>query len=82
MRLEKGTIKRIHVNRQVLATNKRSGANESAITIQTSKGPIRASHVSVVGNGFMVQAGVNGRKPLSCGARVWLETTAEVFYTP
>lgn len=81
MNIRKGLIKRIHVDRQILARNKKTGTNESAITIQTSKGPIKASHVVIDGGCQFVQAGF-GRRPLSCGARVWIETTSRVSYTP
>jgi hypothetical protein len=86
--LKAGTVKRIHVNRQVIAQNRTSGANEPAVTVQTSKGPHRARRAVVLGHSEMVQAGpviseVDGSlirtiKPLSCGARVWLETRAAV----
>ena len=39
MILKSGTIKRVHVDRRILAQNKRDGTNTPAITIQTSKGP-------------------------------------------
>lgn len=76
--LEPGTIKRIHVNRQVLAKNLKSGRNDPAITVQTSKGPIRASQATIVGTCHVRQAGIGDAKPLKCGARVWVETTGKV----
>ena len=78
--LRAGTIKRIHVNRQILAANLKHGQNKPAITIQTSKGPITAGDVYALGACRFMQAGVNAAKPLSCGARVWVETRGEVEY--
>lgn len=47
-----------------------------AITIQTSKGPIKAHEALVQGWGKMIQ---RDDKPLSCGARIWFETRAAVL---
>ena len=74
--VRKGLIKRIHVNRHILASNKKTGAREAPLTIQTSSGPIRANRVRIVGVSEMVY----GEKPLACGARVWLETKSTVEY--
>ena len=74
--VRKGLIKRIHVNRHILASNAKTGKRVPPLTIQTSRGPIRARRVRVVGVSEMVY----GKKPLSCGARVWLETRSTVEY--
>lgn len=77
MKIRKGLIKRIHVNKHVIAHNVKHGTHEPAITIQTSVGPVRRAYrVSINGPSEMIYSD----KPLSCGARVWLETTAEVDY--
>lgn len=75
-----GTIKRIHVDRRIVAQNRRTGANAPAITIQTSKGPIKARKVCVAGLARFVQADGVAVKPLGCGARIWCETKARVTY--
>jgi hypothetical protein len=80
--LPAGTVKRIHVDRRIVAQNRRlpAGARKAAaITIQTSRGPIKARHVEVRGAGTMIQ---RDDKPLKCGARIWLETRAHVAYLP
>jgi len=77
-----GTIKRIHVDRRVLALNKKLGGNAPAITIQTSKGSIKSQSVEILGVSTFVQAGIAGRRPLSCGAKVWVETKGPVSYVP
>ena len=87
--LKAGTIKRIHVDRHMMTFNRNNPTRQvPAITVQTSKGPYKARKAVVLGHSEMVQAGpvyseVDGSilrtiKPLSCGARVWLETKAAV----
>lgn len=86
--LKAGTVKRIHVDRRVMRANLQDGTNKPALTVQTSKGPMKARRVTVLGYSEMEQAGpeyseVDGRlirtiNPLSCGARAWLRTTAAV----
>jgi len=86
--LKAGTIKRIHVDRRVIAQNRKNNTHEPTITVQTSKGPHKCRRATVLGIGEMVQAGpvysdvdnklVRVVKPLSCGARVWFETDAAV----
>lgn len=71
----KGTIKRIHVDKHVIAFNRKHGSNEPAITVQLSKGSIKAYGVDIKGPSQVIY---RPHKPLSCGARLWIETTAEV----
>lgn len=71
-----GTIKRLHVDRRVIAQNRKNGTNEPAITIQTSRGAIKAWRVNVQGPCTFIQS----TKPLSCGARLWVETRAAVDF--
>lgn len=80
-----GTIKRIHVDKHVIAANRKNGTNLPVFTIQTSRGSIKARDVRA--NGFVrfIQAGdidSRGRfiKPLRCGARAWCETRSEIYY--
>lgn len=72
--LKAGTIKRVHVDRQILARNRKLGTNEPAYTIQTSKGSIKC--LLVKGMFTFDQS----NKPLSCGARMYGETKGEVQY--
>ena len=78
MNLEKGTIKRIHVDRSRLARNIKEGRDDPPINVQTSSGVLKGR--LVVGPGFrVVHAGeARGIKKLSCGARVWIETRSGV----
>lgn len=70
-----GTIKRLHVNKHVIASNRKNGRNEPAITVQTSSGPLRAHKVHVRGPSTFIY---RPEKPLSCGAVLWIETRAAV----
>lgn len=75
--LKAGTIKRIHVNKHVILANLKRGENNPPITIQTSKGPIRARRLVVKGSSETVYS---PHKPLKCGARLWQQTKAAVEY--
>lgn len=75
--LKKGTVKRVHVNRQVIAQNRRDGGNRPALTVQTSKGPVRARRVEIHGHIIFDQ----GAKQLKCGARIYGETRAAIEVT-
>lgn len=74
--LEAGTIKRIHVDKHVLASNRQHDEDRPAWTIQTSGGPIKCRFWQVDGPAV----GRQGSKPLSCGARMYLETRSLVRY--
>jgi hypothetical protein len=73
-----GTIKRIHVNQHVIRQNKKTGAQENVVTIQWRNKSYRVSVVDIHGESSVIYSPM---KPLSCGARVWVETTAEVTAT-
>jgi hypothetical protein len=72
--IRKGLVKRLHVNQQVIRSNRKSGKDLPAVTVQVSSGPIRCKRAVIHGPSVLMQA----TKPLSCGARVWIETRAEV----
>lgn len=72
-----GLIKRIHINKHVIRANLKNNQNNPAVTVQLSTGPLRTNNVEIKGPSHLV----TGDKPLSCGARIWLETTAEVVLT-
>ncbi len=72
--IKAGTIKRLHVNRQIVARNRKTNGSAPALTVQTSKGSFVARRVEIHGESVLVQS----KKPLKCGARVWVETIAEV----
>lgn len=68
----RGPVKRLHVNRHVVAANRKSGRNDPALTVQTSAGSVRTRRVRILGRSELVQS----ERPLKCGARVWVETRA------
>ena len=67
--------KRIHVNQHKIRANKKHGTNEPVITVKTYKSNDYAHEVNILGESKVVYS---PDKPLSCGARVWTETDAEV----
>jgi len=75
VKLKAGTIKRLHVDRRVIASNRKHGRDDPPITVQTSKGPIKTRRAEILGPSTFIY---NPTKPLSCGARLWVETRAEV----
>lgn len=77
MHLAIGTIKRVHVDRRVIAQNRKDGGNRPAMTVQTSRGPVKARRVVIHGTLVFDQRA----KQLSCGARIYGETRAAVDAT-
>ena len=67
--------KRIHINMHKIRANKKHGAKEPVITVKTSKTNTYGHEVEILGESKVVYS---PDKPLSCGARVWIETDAEV----
>jgi len=67
--------RRIHVNQHIIRSNQKKGEREPVLTVKTYKS-----------NDYCHEARIDGPcrviyspdKPLSCGARVWIETDAEV----
>jgi hypothetical protein len=68
-------IKRIHINQHIIKKNNKTGSNDPVITIKTSKQNIYAHEVEITGTCKVVY---RPEKPLSCGAKVWIETTDPV----
>ena len=68
-------IKRIHVNQHKIRSNKKHNLNEPVITVKSSKSNNYAHEVEIKGPSKVIYS---PDKPLSCGAKVWIETTAEV----
>ena len=68
--------KKIHINMHKIRSNKKNGTNEPVITVKTYKSNTYAHEVEILGKSKVVYS---PDKPLSCGARVWIETDAEVI---
>jgi len=73
-RLSEGYIKRLHVDKHVVHKNRKTGSKNPPITIQTSAGPLKCMKAEIHGPSALEYSD----KPLSCGARVYITTTAEV----
>ena len=67
-------ISRIHVNQHLIRANVKQGTNVPCIAIRTSKGVTYARQVRV-GDVVIKQ---DFEHPLSCGAKVWIETQGNV----
>jgi hypothetical protein len=65
----------IHVNQHVIKHNAKHGTNDPVLTVKTYKSNEYAHEVLVKGDSKVVYS---KDKPLSCGARVWVETEGEV----
>ena len=68
--------KKIHVNMHVIRRNQKTGEREPVITVKTYKTNTYAHEVEILGNSKVVYS---PDKPLPCGARLWIETDAEVM---
>ena len=60
----------------VIRSNKKNGTNDPVITVKTYKSNAYGHEVEILGKSKVVYS---PDKPLSCGARVWIETDGEVL---
>jgi len=65
----------VHVNQHILRKNLKNKENNPVLTVKTHKSNTYAHTVEIQGPSRVVYS---PNKPLSCGARVWIETQAEV----
>jgi len=65
----------VHVNQHAVKANVKHGVNEPVLTVKTYKSNTYAHEVKIHGESKIVYS---PDKPLPCGARVWIETQAEV----
>ena len=68
-------IKRIHINQHKIRHNIKHGDYEPVITVKTYKDNIYGHSVEIHGDSTVVYQPYH---PLSCGAKVWIETEAPV----
>ena len=66
----------IHVNQHVIKDNSKTGNRNPVLTVKTYKSNTYAHDVEIIGNSRVVYS---PDKPLSCGAKVWIETDGEVI---
>ena len=69
--------KKIHVNQHNIKTNHQIGVNLPVITVKTYNSNDYYHEVRILSDP-PVTVKYEPNKPLSCGARVWIETKAEV----
>lgn len=69
----------IHVNQHVIKKNVKESTNDPVLTVKTYKTNTYAHEALIKKDGEVIARVVySADKPLSCGARVWIETEAEV----
>ena len=68
---------RIHVNQHVIKRNAKTGETEPVLTVKQGRKNTYAHEVEILGPSRVVYS---PEKPLSCGARVWVETESEVVF--
>ena len=70
----------IHVNQHVIKSNLKNNEQNPVLTCKTYKENKYANEVLILdNNGFEVAKIIyRPNKPLSCGARVWIETLNEI----
>ena len=78
MEIVNSNIKRIHVNQHHIRSNLKTGNNLPPLTVKTSNDNIKCHDVVIYGSSRVVYS---PDKPLSCGAKVWIETHAPVSTT-
>jgi len=67
--------KRIHVNQHKIKSNSKHGTKEPVITVKTYKSNTYCYEVDIKGPCKVIYS---PDKPLSCGAKVWIETDSDV----
>ena len=66
----------IHVNQHVIKKNTKHGTNDPTLTVKTYNTNDYCHEVEILGPSKVVYS---KDKPLSCGARVWIETYADLI---
>ena len=67
--------KKIHINQHVIRANNKNGTDNPVITVKTFNSNTYAKEVEILGKSKVIYS---PDKPLSCGAKVWIETKAKV----
>jgi hypothetical protein len=66
----------IHVNQHEVKANAKNGTDNPVLTVKNYKQNRYAHEIEIKGDSRIVYS---PDKPLSCGARVWIETEATVI---
>ena len=75
MIMPSGTLKRIHVNQHLIRANIKAETDEPTCTVQWKGKSYVGRDIVIRGESHVKQ---RMQAPLSCGARIWIETRAEV----
>ena len=67
--------KKIHINQHNIRSNIKGGDDLPVVTVKTYKSNTYGHRVDILGESRVVYP----KNPLSCGARVWVETDARVI---
>ena len=73
--LPKGLRKQIHINQHIIKRNAKTGEKNPVITVKTYRSNDYGHDVEINGP---CTVKYSPDKPLSCGAKVWIETNAEI----
>lgn len=65
----------IHVNQHVVKSNSKNNESNPVLTVKTYNSNNYAHEVIIKGDSKVVYS---PNKPLSCGAKVWIETESEI----
>ena len=66
----------IHVNQHIIRANSKSEDKKPPLTVKTYKDNRKGFEAEITGSARVIYS---PDKPLSCGARVWIETESEVL---
>jgi hypothetical protein len=67
---------RIHVNQNIIKRNSKTGKSDPVITVKQGKTNTYGHRVHILGPSTVIYS---PDKPLSCGAKVWIETESLVI---
>ena len=70
---------KIHINQHVIKSNHKNNKRDPVITVKTYKSNNYGHQVDILGPSKVIYS---PDKPLPCGAKVWIETEAEVITIP
>lgn len=65
----------VHVNQHIIKSNSKTGAQAPVLTVKTYKTNAYGHEIEINGPCKIIYS---PDKPLSCGAKVWLETESDV----
>ena len=70
---------KIHINQHIIKSNHKNNKRDPVITVKTYNSNNYGHQVDILGPSKVIYS---PDKPLSCGAKVWIETDSEVIVIP